>query len=201
MPVEPGQPPRRRVRDPQLHREAILEAAAQAFAERGYRQATVRDIARRAGVTHGLVLRHFGSKERLFVAAVPGTRDIAGLASSVPADLPEQVAAGYVHRMETAPAGDPILALIRSAADGDASTTALYLAMHAETEAVYREVLEDPATVANLPFFEAVLIGVTLSRYILRSGPMAELSVEEFTAHLTRCLRAVLFDTAADRLR
>jgi hypothetical protein len=30
---------------------------------------------------------------------------------------------------------------------------------------------------------------------------MAELSVDEFTSHLTRCLRAVLFDTGEDRPR
>jgi AcrR family transcriptional regulator len=189
------------VRDPQLHRAEILEAAAQAFAEHGYRRATVRDIARRAGVTHGLVLRHFGTKERLFVAAVPGTRDIVQMTSASSDDLPEQVAAAYVHRMETAPSGDPILTLIRSAADGDASTTQLYLAMHAQTERIYRDVLNDPDALANLPFFEAVLTGVTLSRYIVRSGPIAELGIEEFTAHLARCLRAVLFTApAADRL-
>ncbi|WP_374938430.1 TetR/AcrR family transcriptional regulator [Streptomyces sp. Ru62] len=43
---------------------------------------------RRAGVTHGLVIRHFGSKERLFVAAVPSSGDlmaeIAGDSGSLP---------------------------------------------------------------------------------------------------------------------
>lgn len=63
---------RKRVRAPEVHREAILEAARAAFAERGYTRATIREIAGRAGVTHGLVMRHFGSKEQLFLAAVPG---------------------------------------------------------------------------------------------------------------------------------
>jgi AcrR family transcriptional regulator len=39
------------------------------FAEKGYR-ATTRDIAERAGVSHDLIFRYFGSKEKLFFDAV-----------------------------------------------------------------------------------------------------------------------------------
>ncbi len=48
---------------------AILDSASQLFAERGPAAASIRDIAARARVNHGLVFRHFGTKERL-VAAV-----------------------------------------------------------------------------------------------------------------------------------
>lgn len=48
---------------------AILDSAAQLFAERGPAAASIRDIAARARVNHGLVFRHFGTKEQL-VAAV-----------------------------------------------------------------------------------------------------------------------------------
>ncbi|GBG37672.1 TetR/AcrR family transcriptional regulator [Mycobacterium montefiorense] len=48
---------------------AILDSAADMFAERGPGAASIRDIAARAHVNHGLVFRHFGTKENL-VAAV-----------------------------------------------------------------------------------------------------------------------------------
>ncbi len=48
---------------------AILDSAGQLFAERGPAAASIRDIAARARVNHGLVFRHFGTKEQL-VAAV-----------------------------------------------------------------------------------------------------------------------------------
>ncbi len=48
---------------------AILDSAAQLFSERGPAAASIRDIAARARVNHGLVFRHFGTKEHL-VAAV-----------------------------------------------------------------------------------------------------------------------------------
>ena len=44
---------------------AILDAATSLFAENGVAGVSVRDIAARANVNHGLVHRHFGAKENL----------------------------------------------------------------------------------------------------------------------------------------
>ena len=49
---------------------ALLDAATTLLAERGPATVSVRDIASRAGVNHGLVHRHFGSKQALFGAVV-----------------------------------------------------------------------------------------------------------------------------------
>jgi AcrR family transcriptional regulator len=51
-------------------REQILEVAQQAFLRSGYRGTTALEISREAGVSEKLVLKHFGSKEGLFRAAV-----------------------------------------------------------------------------------------------------------------------------------
>lgn len=48
---------------------AVLESAADLFAERGPAATSIRDIAARSSVNHGLIHRHFGSKDGL-VAAV-----------------------------------------------------------------------------------------------------------------------------------
>lgn len=49
---------------------AILEAATDLFAELGPAATSIRDIAARAGVNHGLVFRHFGTKEQLVGAVL-----------------------------------------------------------------------------------------------------------------------------------
>ncbi len=44
---------------------AVIEAAGELFSRRGFDGVSVRDIAKKAGVNHGLIHRHFGSKENL----------------------------------------------------------------------------------------------------------------------------------------
>ena len=44
---------------------AVLESAEALFSTRGVNAVSIRDIAAKAGVNHGLIHRHFGSKEKL----------------------------------------------------------------------------------------------------------------------------------------
>ncbi len=55
-----------RSRDPEAKRIAILDAAEEAFLERGFGETSTAQIARRAGVTKSLIHHHFGSKEALW---------------------------------------------------------------------------------------------------------------------------------------
>jgi len=56
----------RRQRDPEATRTAILDAAEEIFAEKGFADAAVSEIARGADVTKSLIHHHFGSKEALW---------------------------------------------------------------------------------------------------------------------------------------
>lgn len=184
----------KRRRDPAASRAAILAAARAAFAEQGYAGATIRGIARRAGVTHGLVMLHFASKEQLFLAAVPGHRELAEVVAGDLALLPERIAAAYVERMEKDPAGDPLVALLRSTATNVGAATRLYEAMQASSLALYQNVLRGQNTAARVELLGAQLIGITFSRYIARTGRLAQMSPDELRDELTRVLRAILLD-------
>lgn len=59
--------------------QAIRQAATELFAERGYSHVSMRDIAAAAGVDAGLIVRHFGSKDALFLETMgvdPQLRDV-----------------------------------------------------------------------------------------------------------------------------
>lgn len=188
-------PARKRVRAPEVHRAAILEAARAAFAERGFAKATVRDVARRAGVTHGLVLRHFTSKERLFLAAIPGPRDLVAEVAGDPATLPERIARTYVDRMSRSGGCDPFVALVRSVASDEEAAKRLFAAMREQSLEVYRGVMPGPDWRERVESVGAYLIGVTFSRYVLGSGPLAEMPEEELVRRLASDLRGIVFPT------
>ena len=53
---------------PGQRREQILDAANALFAERGYDEVSIEDIAGAAGVTRGLVHHYFGGRKQVYVA-------------------------------------------------------------------------------------------------------------------------------------
>jgi AcrR family transcriptional regulator len=61
----------RRIRLPAAERrETILRAAAEVFAQAGYRAGKVSDVAARVGVTEPVIFQNFGSKAALFAAVL-----------------------------------------------------------------------------------------------------------------------------------
>ncbi|HVT68694.1 MAG TPA: TetR family transcriptional regulator [Trebonia sp.] len=187
-----GRPARKRVRAPEAHRAAILEAARAAFSERGFAKATIRDIAARAGVTHGLVMRHFSSKEALFIAAAP---ELSPLAEDIPGDaagLPARVAQAYVRRMEGADSSDPMIAMIRGAAADEESARRLLAATGERAHAAYRAVLDLPDAEQRIDLLGALVIGVSFIRYVMREGPLAEMPPDDLSRYLTASLTGIL---------
>ncbi|SDY83351.1 DNA-binding transcriptional regulator, AcrR family [Amycolatopsis xylanica] len=81
--------PLSRKRDAAATREALLDAAAVLFAERGFDRTTVRDIAKHAGANQALLFRYFGSKELLFEEVITrGGREL--IAATPPEKLLEK---------------------------------------------------------------------------------------------------------------
>ena len=54
--------------DPGKRREQILDAANALFAERGYDEVSIEEIAGSAGVTRGLVHHYFGGRKQVYIA-------------------------------------------------------------------------------------------------------------------------------------
>ncbi|PWJ04648.1 hypothetical protein DKG34_27200 [Streptomyces sp. NWU49] len=69
-PPEAAKPPTRRQAAAQETRRKLLHAALENFSRRPYGEVTVGDIARTAGVAHGLLSHHFQGKESLYAEVV-----------------------------------------------------------------------------------------------------------------------------------
>ncbi|GAA4972915.1 TetR/AcrR family transcriptional regulator [Actinoplanes utahensis] len=81
---------------PHNRRQLIIEAAGQAFSERGYHAASMEEIAAAVGISAAALYRHFPNKYALFAecANVMADRLVAALAESPPgAALPDVLAA------------------------------------------------------------------------------------------------------------
>jgi TetR/AcrR family transcriptional regulator len=82
-------------------REAILKAAEDEFAERGFGGARAQSIATRAGVNKALPFYHFGSKAELYDEVVRRALGRLGefMADALVAPTPRERLASFVHRL------------------------------------------------------------------------------------------------------
>jgi len=85
--AQPAAPrPRGRPRSTRAQ-EVIRDAATRLFAERGFSRTSVRDIAAAAGVDPTIVIRHFGSKDALFLQTMSVDEGFRGLTEGPLEDL------------------------------------------------------------------------------------------------------------------
>jgi AcrR family transcriptional regulator len=85
-------------------RTQILDAATRIFASKGYNRATIRDVARAAGVADGTIYNYFANKADLLMGLLDRLNDTerrpAGLAQAAQAPLSDSVRAYLRERVE-----------------------------------------------------------------------------------------------------
>ncbi len=105
MPSRTPRKPKSRPEQREATRERIVAAALEAFAEKGFRGASTRDIAERAGTNQGLITYHFRSKDELWRAAADRiigmltkrmTEQLGSLASEDPRERAREAIRIYV---------------------------------------------------------------------------------------------------------
>lgn len=89
------------LRDSERTKAAILRAAQDAFSTRGYAATGVREITAAAGVNGSLVSRYFGSKEKLFEAALSDALDSSLITGLPKKDFGKSLVAAFAADNET----------------------------------------------------------------------------------------------------
>ena len=178
-------------------REAILVAARQAFSEKGYDGASIRQIATSAGVDPALVHHYFGAKDQLFLATLQLPID--------PGKLIPQIAAGGVDGVGErlvrmflgiwdSPAGSTVVAVVRSAVSHDWSARML---REFFTTQILRRAMKhldlDPAEAPlRTSLVASQMLGLAMARYIVRFEPLASAPPETVVAAISPTIQRYL---------
>jgi AcrR family transcriptional regulator len=184
-------------------REAIRVAASRQFSELGYDRASVRSIAKEAGVDPGLVTHFYGSKQELFTQAVDLPVDPATvmphLLGGDPDGVGRRVAEFFVGLLETEEGRRRIIGLVRSAASEPEAARIM-------RERITREVLTPIAegVGADRPelrasFVGSQFVGLVMARYIVGVEPLASVDAETVIDVIAPILQRLLTEPLFDR--
>lgn len=146
-----------------------MTAARERFATEGYERATVRAIAADAGIDPAMVMRYFGSKERLFAAAAEFDLRLPDLAA-VPADEIGAVLVG--HFLDRWEGDDTLVALLRAGATNQAAAARMREIFASQLTTAIAAVCPDPAAAsARAMLVASQMLGLALCRYVLQLPP------------------------------
>jgi AcrR family transcriptional regulator len=173
-------------------RAAILTAARDRFASHGYERTTIRAVAGDAGIDPSMVMRYFGSKERLFDAALAIDLRLPDLAAVPRRDLAPALVRHFLSLWEGAPADDVLLVLLRSAVTNERAAQRVREIFAAQVAPALAPVIGAEPAAARAALVTTQLLGLALTRYLLRLPAVTALDGEEITAVLAPALRAVL---------
>lgn len=185
-------------------RAAIIGAARAQFAARGYDKASLRGIARDAGVDPALVHHYFAGKGQLFAESIELSLDPAAVVGQVlrgdPARLGWRVVAAFLEVWDS-PERQPILvALLRSgmASEEGARLLREFLAREIFDRIAASSGVADPGLSGSLA--AAQLLGLAVLRYVLKVPALVEARSEILVERLGPILQAHLMDSgvAAD---
>ncbi len=185
-------------------RNRILASARELFASQGIRNTSIRAVAAAAGVDSALVHHYFGTKEKLFAAAVHiaiDPMDVIGPLREMPvADI------GYALPSMLLPLWDSdlgtgLIAALRSILAG--SEVNLFRSFIQDVIAV--EVgarVDDPpgSGMIRIQFVASQLVGVVMARYILQLEPFASLPADQIARTIAPNLQRYLTGDLPDVL-
>ena len=160
-------------------REAILAAATAQFGLQGFDATTIRAIAAEAGVDPALVMHFFGSKTKLFVAAIDWPFDPA---EEVPRVIGgDRAGAGkrlvelFISTWDAEEKRNPIVALLRAAMNQDAAARQLREFIESEILVPVLAGLHADRAELRSNLVASQLLGVGMVRHVLAFEPLASL--------------------------
>lgn len=179
-----------RPRSSEATRAAILAAARERFAADGYDRTTIRAVAADARIDPALVMRYFGSKQKLFAAAADFDLRMP-VVGELPADrLGEELVAHFLERWEN---GESLQVMLRSAATNQEAAERARQIFADQVAPAIAALEPDPAEARTLAALVAAqMIGLAMCRYVLRLPPVAEMPGQELVERYGPVVQSLL---------
>jgi AcrR family transcriptional regulator len=161
-------------------REAILRAARDAFASKGYQGTSFRGVARKAKVDPALVVHFFGTKAELFGKSLELPFELSELEAVLLGDrktLGRRLAAFYLRRVFHDRART-VQSLLRSCVTNPEAAAILRRTIETTALALFQRVFRGPETALRAELVASQMMGLFLARHILGVAPLATASEE-----------------------
>jgi AcrR family transcriptional regulator len=164
-------------------RRAILGAARELFAERGFERTTMRAVGTRAAVDPALIYHYFGDKDGLLAAVVEPPVDLVAALTGI-ADDPGQAGEEIVRRViglwENRPdIRDRMLAMLRTALSHERAAQLLRDMLRSALLGALGDVLADDQRELRAALIGSHLGGLALARYVLKLPGAAAATPED----------------------
>lgn len=161
-------------------RDAILRAARRWFAQRGFAEVGLRDIALDCGVSAALVVKYFGAKENLFAEAVSFQTEATALLDCALPRLGEHLVRTLLDLHERAQS-DPFLRAVLAAFRPNGAEFAKSFQRHFVQPLAAR--LPGPDAQLRADLICAQLIGLGAVRRAVNLPGVSALTAEQVVAH------------------
>lgn len=185
-------------------RERILASARELFASKGIRNTSIRSVAAAAGVDSALVHHYFGTKEKLFAAAVHipiDPMDIIGPLREVPVSEIGYRLPSMLLPLWDSDLGTGFIATLRSVLAGSEVNLFRTFIEDVITVEVGSRVDNPPGSgTIRIQFVASQLVGVVMARYILQLEPFASLPPEQIAQTIAPNLQRYLTGDLPDGL-
>ncbi|MFI6870534.1 TetR family transcriptional regulator [Nocardia sp. NPDC050406] len=179
-----------RTRRSDATRAAILAAARERFARDGYDRATIRAIAADAGIDPAMVMRYYGSKDKLFALAAEFDLRLPDFAEVPDTELGAAVVDFFIHRWES---DETLVVLLRAAVTNESAADRMRTIFGAQVVPVLMKRGIDPSEVtARAALAGTQMLGVALCRYVLQMPPVVAMTAEELIAWLAPTIQRYL---------
>jgi AcrR family transcriptional regulator len=172
----------------------ILSAAREQFAAAGFAGATIRSIATAAQIDPSMVMRYFGSKDRLFAAAAEFDLRFPDVSTVPVGELGPLLVGHFLTRWE---GDEALIVLLRSATTNAEAAQRMREIFSSQLGPAVADIVADQAD-RRAGLIASQMLGMALCRLVLQLPPLTGMTRDEVIAWLGPTIQRYLTGSASE---